>query len=61
MQYSTADVYRLAALASVDWRTAARALRGEAVKGLAGDRLRAVLATWTPEPTALSTHPTTKA
>ena len=45
--YTTADAYRLAALASVDYRTAARALRGEDVKGLAGERLRAAMASFT--------------
>lgn len=42
--YTTADAYRLAAMASVDYRTAARALAGQQVKGLAGERLRAALA-----------------
>ena len=46
--YTTADAYRLAALASVDYRTAARALRGEDVKGLAGERLRAAMASFAP-------------
>lgn len=46
--YTKADIYRLAALASVDYRTAQRAIDGEHVKGLAGDRLRAALASFAP-------------
>jgi hypothetical protein len=45
-------VLELAALAECDPRTAARALRGERVIGLAGERIRRVIARWS-EPTEL--------
>lgn len=64
LMYTVADAYRLASLASVDYRTALRALNGEQVKGLAGERLRAALVGFqlakgprypdAPEPAAIS-------
>lgn len=37
------DVRRLAAEIEVDWRSVAKQLRGEHVRGLAGDRIRRTL------------------
>ena len=58
MHITIADAYRLAALASVDYRTAMRALKGESIKGLAGERLVTALASFRssaqPDPLAIS-------
>jgi hypothetical protein len=43
MQIDTTEELKLALKASVDVRTLRKALRGEPIKGRAGDRARAVL------------------
>ena len=44
MRLRRAELFRLAADANVDPRTVLRVLRGEKVRGDAGERVRAVLA-----------------